>query len=231
MTEQEAHVHARAAVHAGGHAAGPRLEIQFEDLEKQAHAARFGMWVFLGSELLLFAGLFGLYAAYRVQYPAAFAEGVHHNSLAIGTINTVVLIASSFTVAWSIHAVRRDQRKVALGMLAATMALGALFLVLKGVEYTGHFEEGIYPGRYYAAADPALLGRGPQVFFTMYYFMTGLHALHMVGGLAVMAWLTVRVARRRTTAAHHTALELGALYWHLVDGIWIFLWPLFYLTG
>ncbi len=229
MTEQEAH--ARAAVHAGGHTAGPRLEVQFEDLEKQAHAARFGMWVFLGSELLLFAGLFGLYVAYRSLYPAAFTEGVHHNSLAIGTTNTVVLIVSSFTVAWSIHAVRRDQRKVALWALAATMVLGALFLVLKGVEYAGHFEEGVFPGRYYAAAEPALTGRGPQVFFTMYYFMTGLHALHMIGGLAVVAWLTRSVARRRTTAAHHTALELGALYWHLVDGIWIFLWPLFYLTG
>lgn len=206
-----------------------RLEVQFEDLGKQAHAARFGMWVFLGSELLLFAGLFGLYVAYRSQYADAFAEGVHHNSLAIGTINTVVLIASSFTVAWSIHALRRDRRRAALRMLAATMVLGALFLVFKGVEYAGHFGEGVYPGRYYASAD--LPGRGAQVFFTMYYFMTGLHALHMVGGLAVMAWLTARVARRRTTSTHHTALELGALYWHLVDGIWIFLWPLFYLTG
>ncbi len=223
MTEREAHAHA------AGPAGGRRLEVQFEDLEKQTHAARFGMWVFLGSELLLFAGLFGLYAAYRALYPAAFAEGVHHNSLAIGTTNTVVLIASSFTVAWSIHAVRRDRRRAALGMLAATMVLGALFLVFKGVEYAGHFEQGVYPGRYYAAAE--LPGRGPQVFFTMYYFMTGLHALHMVGGLAVMAWLTRSVARRRTTAEHHTALELGALYWHLVDGIWIFLWPLFYLTG
>ncbi len=211
------------------HAAAPRLEVQFEDLGKQAHAARFGMWVFLGSELLLFAGLFGLYAAYRAQYPAAFTEGVHHNSLAIGTINTVVLIGSSFTAAWAVHAVRRDQRRAALGMLAATMVLGALFLVLKGVEYAGHFEEGVYPGRYYAAAE--LPGRGAQVFFTIYYFMTGLHALHMLGGLTVMAWLASRVARRRTTAARHIELELGALYWHLVDGIWIFLWPLFYLTG
>jgi cytochrome c oxidase subunit 3 len=225
MTAQEAHARA------GGHAAGPRLEVQFEDLEKQAHAARFGMWVFLGSELLLFAGLFGLYTAYRVLYPAAFAEGVHHNSLAIGTTNTVVLIASSFTVAWSIHAVRRGRRRAALWMLTATMVLGALFLVLKGVEYAGHFAEGVYPGRYYAAAAAELAGRGPQVFFTMYYFMTGLHALHMIGGLVVMAWLTRSVARRRTTAEHHTALELGGLYWHLVDGIWIFLWPLFYLTG
>jgi cytochrome c oxidase subunit 3 len=213
----------------GAPPADRRVEVQFEDREKQAHAARFGMWVFLGSELLLFAGLFGLYAGYRAQYPAAFADGVHHNSLAIGTVNTVVLIGSSFTVAWSIHALRRDQRRVALGMLAATMALGAVFLVLKSVEYAGHFEEGVYPGRYYAAAEPT--GRGAQVFFTIYYLMTGLHALHMVGGLTVMAWLTSRVARYRTTAKQHIELELGALYWHLVDGIWIFLWPLFYLTG
>lgn len=208
--------------------AGRRPAIQFEDLAKQAHAARFGMWVFLGSELLLFAGLFGLYTAYRVDYPADFARAVHHNSLAIGTTNTAVLIVSSFTAAWSIHALRRGRRRASIGALAITMALGLLFLVFKGIEYGRHFAEGVFPGHHYAF--PALPGHGAQLFFTLYFLMTGLHALHMVGGLTVMGWLTSRVARRRTTQAAHTELELGALYWHLVDGIWIFLWPLFYLT-
>ncbi len=204
-------------------------EVQFESLAKQQHAVRFGMWIFLGSELLLFAGLFGLYVAYRMQYPVAFAEGVHHNALAIGTINTVVLIVSSFTVAWSIHALRHGRSKTTRLMLLITMVLGSLFLVFKGIEYADHFGEGIFPGQYYAFEEmPAY---GGQLFFTLYYFATGLHALHMIGGLTVMLWLLIRVRRGKTTKAHHTELELGALYWHLVDGIWIFLWPLFYLTG
>jgi cytochrome c oxidase subunit 3 len=204
-------------------------EVQFENLAKQEHAVRFGMWIFIGSELLLFAALFGVYAAYRVQYPAAFAAGVHHNALAIGTINTIVLILSSFTVAWSIHVLRADRRTTALWMLAATLVLGAMFLVFKGIEYAHHFSEGIYPGKAYVFAD--LPGYGGQLFFSLYFLMTGLHALHMVGGLVVMTWLLVRVWRRKTTPAYHAELELGALYWHLVDSIWIFLWPLFYLTG
>jgi cytochrome c oxidase subunit 3 len=204
-------------------------EVQFETLAKQQHAVRFGMWIFLGSELLLFAGLFGLYVAYRIQYPVAFAEGVHHNALALGTINTVVLIVSSFTVAWSIHAIRRGRPKTTRWMLVVTMVLGSLFLVFKGIEYAGHFAEGVLPGRYYSFEG--MPDYGGQLFFTLYYFMTGLHALHMIGGLTVMLWLWVRVGRRKTTQAHHTELELGGLYWHLVDGIWIFLWPLFYLTG
>jgi cytochrome c oxidase subunit 3 len=207
---------------------GRPVAVQFEDMAKQAHAARFGMWVFLGSELLLFAGLFGLYAAYRAEYPADFAQGVHHNELAIGTTNTVVLIVSSFTVAWSIHALRRDRRRVAIGALLVTMVLGLVFLILKGVEYAHHFRDGVFPGLHYAYAE--LPGHGAQLFFTLYYFMTGLHGLHMVGGLAVMLWLTSRVWRRKTTRQAHTELEMGALYWHLVDSIWIFLWPLFYLT-
>lgn len=214
---------------ARGEGAPRRLGIQFENLAKQEHAVRFGMWVFLGSELLLFAALFGLYVAYRLEYSAAFAEGVHHNALALGTTNTVILIVSSFTVAWAIHMLRKDRRRATIGLLLVTMLCGALFLVFKGIEYTHHFHEGIYPGQYYAFAE--MPSPGAKMFFTLYFFMTGLHALHMVGGLVVIGWLTRRVARRKTTQAYHADLELGALYWHLVDSIWIFLWPLFYLTG
>ena len=208
---------------------GPRLGEQFEDLAKQAHAVRLAMWMFLGSELLLFGGLFALYAAYRTVHPQAFAEALHHNKLILGSINTVVLIVSSFTVAWALHCVRTMRRRTALLMLAITLALGVTFLVLKGIEYSDHFAEGIFPGARYSFA--ALPGYGPMLFFTLYYFMTGLHALHMIAGLAVMSWLTVRLLRRRIDPAYHPELELGALYWHLVDCIWIFLWPLFYLAG
>jgi cytochrome c oxidase subunit 3 len=207
--------------------AGPRLGIQFQDTAKQAHAAHFGMWLFLASELLLFAGLFGLYTAYRTRYGAEFAEAVHHNALWIGTTNVVLLIFSSFTVAWAVYCLRRGRRGATLWALAITMLCGLLFLGFKSLEYGIHFREGVFPGRYYAYQE--LPGPGAHVFFTLYYFMTGLHALHMIGGLAAIGWITARVARRKTTAAYPVPLELGALYWHLVDLVWIFLFPLLYL--
>jgi len=208
--------------------AGPRLGVQFQDTAKQAHAAHFGMWLFLASELLLFAGLFGLYTAYRTRYAAAFAEAVHHNELWIGATNVVILIVSSFTVAWAVHCLRKGRRRAVLWLLAITLVCGLGFLGFKSLEYGIHFRDGVFPGRYYAYQE--LPGHGAQVFFTLYYFMTGLHALHMIGGLAAIGWITARVARRKTTAAYPVPLELGALYWHLVDSIWIFLWPMFYLT-
>jgi cytochrome c oxidase subunit 3 len=208
--------------------AEPRVAVQFQDLAKQGHAAHLGMWLFLGSELLLFAGLFGLYTAYRFEYATEFAEAVHHNPLWIGTTNVVILIFSSFTVAWAVHCLRAGRRRATLWSLAVTLLCGFMFLGFKGIEYGIHFREGVFPGHYYAYRE--MPAHGAQLFFTLYYFMTGLHALHMVGGLAAIGWVTVRVIRRKTTAAYPVPLELGALYWHLVDSIWIFLWPMFYLT-
>jgi cytochrome c oxidase subunit 3 len=202
-------------------------DIQFENLAKQANAVRFGMWIFLANELLLFAGLFALYTAYRMEYPAGFAAGVAHSELAIGTINTSLLVISSYTAASALRAIRRDERRASLGWLGFTLALGTAFLALKGLEYGRHAAEGALPGPYYAFRE--LPGHGGQLFFTLYYFMTGLHVLHLVAAIGVLAWLTWRVSRRRTTAAYHADLEAGVLYWHLVDCIWIFLYPMFYL--
>jgi cytochrome c oxidase subunit 3 len=206
----------------------PRVAIQFQDLAKQDHAAHLGMWIFLGSELLLFAALFGLYTAYRTEYSVEFGEAVHHNALWIGTTNVVILILSSFSVAWAVHSLRRGRRRVALWSLAFTMLAGVMFLVFKGIEYGLHFREGVFPGQYYRFHE--MPGHGAQLFFTLYYFMTGLHALHMLGGLTAIAWVTRRVSNGKTSPARPIALELSALYWHLVDSIWIFLWPMFYLT-
>lgn len=218
------------STHETAHGSAPeRLAIQFSDLAKQDHAARFGMWVFLASELLLFGGLFALYVAYRIDFPEDFLSGVEHNALALGTTNTFVLIISSFTIAWSIHMLRKGRPRVTVIMLIVTMALGVLFLVFKGIEYNDHFAHGIFPGQHYAFAE--LPTHGATMFFTLYYLMTGLHAIHMIIGLIIVAWLTTRVWRGITTARYHSDLEVGALYWHLVDSIWIFLWPLFYLTG
>jgi cytochrome c oxidase subunit 3 len=202
-------------------------EIQFADLARQADAVRFGIWVFLASELLLFAGLFALYTAYRTEYPAGFAAGVAHAELAIGTVNTSLLAISSYTAASALRTIRRDERRAALGWLGATLALGVAFLALKGIEYGRHAADGALPGAYYAFAD--LPGHGGQLFFTLYYFMTGLHVLHLVAAIAILAWLTARVSGGRTTAAYHADLEAGVLYWHLVDCIWMTLYVLFYL--
>ena len=201
----------------------------YADRRARTHALHLGMWIFLGSETLLFAGLFGLYSAYRAQFPADFATAVGHNDATIGTINTLVLIVSSFFVAWSIHALRGGHRRMCIASLVTAMALGASFLGLKTIEYSHHFAEGIAPGAQYTSTE--LPEAGARTFFTLYYAMTGLHALHVIAGLAILGWLATRVRRRRTTTERHVELELGGLYWHLIDVVWIFLWPLLYLTG
>jgi cytochrome c oxidase subunit 3 len=205
----------------------PHLHEQFQDLDRQTHAARLGMWAFLGSELLLFAGLFTLYAAYRAMYPSDFALAIEHNNVAIGTTNTIVLITSSFTVAMALHAVREGHGRRAAALIAFSIACGLLFLVLKGVEYRQHFHEGIYPGPAYRFAD--LPAHGAAIFFSLYFFMTGLHALHVIAGLCILAWLCIGAWRGAYSSARFIHVELGALYWHLVDVVWIFLWPMLYL--
>ena len=201
----------------------------FEDMEKQAHAARLGMWVFLGSEVLFFSGLFALYAAYRCEHPYGFGVGVEHNTIVYGSVNTGVLLVSSYTIALAVHMLRRERRGATAWLMVATLVLGSGFLAIKGLEYAHHFEDGIYPGgvgRFFEEyRDP-----GTMMFFTLYFCMTGLHALHVFAGLCVLGFLLVKVVRRRITAAAPHALLVGAVYWHLVDLIWVFLWPLFYLV-
>lgn len=206
----------------------PRLAEQFEDLEKQTHAAHLGMWVFLGSEVLLFAGLFALYAGYRVMYLADFTAAIARDDVAIGTINTFVLITSSLTVALGVHEARLGRLRRTALFFAASLALGVVFLILKGTEYLAHFREGIFPGADYGYA--ALPGYGARMFFTLYFLMTGLHGIHVIGGMILLGWVLLGCVRGAYSAAYHTPVELGGLYWHLIDVIWIFLWPLLYLT-
>ncbi len=202
-------------------------QLQFDSLERQHETDKLGMWIFLGSELLLFAGLFALYTAYRFAYPAEFHAAAGHSNLAIGTINTYVLLTSSLTMALAIHATRARERRRTILFLLITIALGITFGVLKGFEYAGHLADGIGPGYGYTfEAHPA---HGVVLYFTLYYVLTGLHALHVTAGVCVLVWLTFRARRGDFTPRSHIALELGGLYWHLVDLVWIFLWPLLYL--
>lgn len=201
----------------------------FEDLETQAHAARLGLWVFLASEVLLFGAVIALFVSYRMHYPGAFHEAVLHNTRVLGSVNTAVLLTSSTLVACSVHVLRSGRSRLAGLLVAITMALGLVFLAIKLTEYGLHFEEGIYPGGsgHFFAEHGA---RGLPQFWTLYYGMTGLHAVHVTVGIVVLGAMLRGVVRGSIAAPTAYRLELGATYWHLVDVVWIFLWPLFYLA-
>jgi cytochrome c oxidase subunit 3 len=205
------------------------LADHFEDFGKQAHAARLGMWTFLTSELMLFAALFALYGAYRAEYREVFLRAAEHSKLILGTINTYILIAGSFLVAMSVRATRHGKPRTAAALLAAAALAGVAFLAIKAFEYRAHFAEGLGPGNAYTST--ALPERGAIVFFTLYYLMTGLHALHVLGGAVILGWLAVRSWQGVYGPAphEHIPVELGGMYWHLVDIVWLFLWPMFYL--
>lgn len=204
-----------------------RAAAHFEDLANEHDAGRFAMWVFIGSEVLFFAALFTLFAGFRAHYPREFAEAAQHSNLTIGSANTYVLITSSLLVALSVDAIRRDRARAVLWLLSGAGLLGLLFLFLKSWEYAEHFREGIFPGVAYRFEE--LPARGAMLFFTLYYVATGIHALHVIVGLGLFAWVARRTWRGLYSSRAHQGLELTALYWHLVDVIWIFLWPAFYL--
>ncbi len=201
---------------------------QYDSLETQERSLELGMWVFLATEILLFAALFALYASYRAMYLPDFKAGIEHNTLAFGTINMYVLLTSSLLAALSVSAVRADRPAAASWLLAGTAVLGAAFIAIKLYEYSIHVREGSLPGRYYHYAE--LPTFGANRFFTMYWVMTGFHALHVTAGVGVVTWMAVRARRRVYTTTAHARLVIGTLYWHLVDVIWIFLWPLLYLS-
>ena len=204
------------------------LAEQFSSFETQDHALRLGMWTFLASELLLFSGMFALYASYRAMYGADFEAAIKHNTLLYGTINTYLLLTSSFTVALTVWATRRGQPRLTALLLGVTILQGIAFLIIKGYEYKLHIAEGALPGPFYHWQE--LPTFGANRFFTLYWLMTGMHALHVTAGLGVLVWMCVRALQGRYTPERYTYLEMGTLYWHLVDVIWIFLWPLLYLS-
>jgi len=186
--------------------------------------ARLGMWLFLVTEIVLFSGLFISYSYMRSKYPVEFHHGGGELNATLGIINTVVLLTSSLTVALATDALLRGLRLRAQGFLAASLGLGLVFLGIKGFEWAAKFHHGLYP----KAAHLATLPQGEQVFFGLYFTMTGLHAVHVLAGLALLAAM-LAMARRGTLRA--IVLENAGLYWHLVDIIWIFLLPLFYLAA
>jgi cytochrome c oxidase subunit 3 len=195
-------------------------EIHRDDLTSKT-----GMWLFLFTEMVLFGGLFVVYSVYRFRNPVAFHLAAGELSVFIGTLNTVILLTSSATIAMSVTAMQRHNKKLTLLLLGITILLGIAFLVNKYFEWGGHIREHIYPG----SSVLALRGQGDVLFYGLYYFLTGLHALHIMIGLIFIGFITVFVVRNKVDPENFVLLENSGLYWHLVDLIWIFLFPLFYL--
>ena len=188
-------------------------------------ASKLGMWLFIFTELMLFGGLFIVYSVYRYLHPQAFHLAAKELDVAVGTINTVILLVSSMTIAMSTPAIQKKDKRTTLVLIGITMALALVFLVNKYFEWGGKISHGIFPGSSFLED----LGRGDILFFGLYFFMTGLHALHIIVGIVVLAFMFVYVWKGRITHDNFQLLENGGLYWHLVDVIWIFLFPLFYL--
>jgi len=214
---------------AAHHAHHPALAHHFDSLGQQKEAATLGMWVFLLTEVLFFGGLFAGYAIYRTWYPDAFAAASRELDIVLGSINTVVLITSSLTMALAVHAAQTGERRLVLWLLLATMALGATFLGIKGVEYYHKFAEHHVPGPAFSF-EPEHFSQA-QIFFSFYFMMTGLHALHMVISLGIMVVMLWWTWKGTITVDYANPIEISGLYWHFVDIVWIFLFPLLYLIG
>jgi len=216
---------------------------QFDSMEQQKESSTLGMWVFLVTEIMFFGGLFTTYVVYRNMYPDSFAAASSTLNVTWGALNTAVLIGSSLTMVLAIWAAQVNWRKGIVLFLLATMFLGTVFLGVKAIEYTDKFREHHVPGQTFnfvlentheasvlAAKDP-LYQRHTQLFFSLYFIMTGLHATHMIVGIGILAVLIVYSWRGKFDSEYFNPLEMTGLYWHFVDIIWIFLFPLLYLLG
>ena len=217
--------------HAAAHPHHPALAHHFDDLGQQQEAASLGMWAFLLTEILFFGGLFLVYTIYRSWYPAAFASASHHLDIPLGTINTAVLIGSSLTMAMAVHAAQLNSRRGVMIFIVLTMVLGSIFLGIKAIEYSHKFHEHLIPGPNFAYAAEPQFFRHAQIFFSLYFVMTGLHALHMVIGMGLMIWMLVWAYKGVIADGYYSPVEIVGLYWHFVDIVWIFLFPLLYLIG
>jgi cytochrome c oxidase subunit III len=214
----------------------PALLHHFAEAQQQRDASNLGMWVFLGTEVMFFGGLFCAYLIYRLKYFGDFAAASQTLNWKLGATNTAVLICSSLTVVLAVWAAQTARRKLLISSLIATLILGCAFLGIKSIEYAEKFERHHVPGPSFVfhetipghpdqLADPM----HAQIYFALYFVMTGLHAVHMIIGLGIFTWLLVMAWKGRFTPEYNTPVEIGGLYWHFVDIIWIYLFPLLYL--
>lgn len=219
------------------HGANPALAHQFDSIEQQREASVLGMWVFLVTEVMFFGGLFAAYAIYRYLYPEAYHEGSEHMDVFLGTLNTGVLLTSSFTMVLAVHFSKLGDVKRLQQMLWITFLFGICFLIIKSFEYHHKFEVGLMIGRLFDPSKWHHLPHGVQhpkelhLFLCLYFFMTGLHAIHVIIGMGCMLWLVWLARRGRASGEFYMPVEIVGLYWHFVDLVWVFLFPLFYLVG
>jgi cytochrome c oxidase subunit 3 len=201
---------------------------QFDDLDQQRTAATLGMWIFLATEVLFFGGILLCYAVYRTMYFPAFVEASHHLDVALGSLNTAVLLCSSLTMAMGVNEAQAGNRRALIRFLALTMLLGTVFLAIKFYEYYEKYKEGLIPGTHFVW--PGNEPGHASLFFIAYFILTGAHAVHMIIGIGLMGVLAVLAKKGRFTSIYYTPVELGGLYWHFVDIVWVFLFPLLYLV-
>jgi cytochrome c oxidase subunit 3 len=223
-------------------ASHPALQHHFENLEQQREAGTLGMWVFLVTEIMFFGGMFLAYTLYRSKYPEAFAIASNHLDIKLGAINTAVLIFSSFTMAMAVYSTQVGKRRAQIISLVLTIVLGLAFLGIKAVEYYEKYEDHLIPGSLIPGnpfnpdpqamhLTPGVLMQHVQMFYWIYFAMTGMHALHMIIGVGLLLVLLYFSVKGRYSPEYHNPVEVIGLYWHFVDIVWIFLFPLLYLLG
>lgn len=202
---------------------------QFDDAEQQRTASNLGIWIFLATEILFFGVLFAAYAITRVRFPEAFAAGSRLTNLPLAGTNTAVLVTSSLTMALGVHAARHGARRALVGWLGLTVALGCAFLAIKAVEYRFDYLEHLVPSLDFRYAGPQ--ADQVELFFYLYFFITGVHALHVLIGIGCIATIAVMASRDKFSPAYYTPVDVTGLYWHLVDVIWLFVFPILYLVS
>lgn len=214
-----------------GHATHGTLHVHhhYDTAEQQYAASKLGLWLFLVTEILLFGGLFVAYIMYRGLYPEMFHEAHRHLDRILGGVNTVVLICSSLTMAMAVRATQRSDANRANQLLLVTLFCALLFMIIKYVEYTHKFHDGLLPGAHFTNTE--IHHAKASLFFSLYFMMTGLHGVHVLVGMGLIGWVLWRSNKGHFDAHYSTPVELTGIYWHLVDLIWIYLFPLLYLIG
>lgn len=211
------------------HEHSPFLQHHFTEMPQQFDAAKIGMWLFLVTEVLLFGGLFVGYGIMHSKHPEAFQAAHHHLDRTLGALNTIVLLVSSFTMVMAVWAASVSKKKLVVLFLILTILLAGCFLVVKYFEYHHKFHEGLLPGKYYTHEGDTVPGQ--FLFFSFYFMMTGLHGIHVIAGMIALGWVLRRAIRGDFDASYYAPVDLAGLYWHLVDLIWIYLFPLMYLLS
>ena len=209
--------------------AGGHLQAQFADLAHQGETAELGMWAFIATEVLFLGGLFAAYCFYSMLHPLGVVEAARHTKIVIGSVNTLVLLTSSFVMSWAALAGKGGDSRFSGRLMTVVAALGMIFLALKGVEYAQELDEGLWPGAGFAlqTAEPGV----GEVFYFLYWLMTGIHALHLLVGIGAIAVVARRAIRGDYSRTYQTPVRVVSLYWHFVDIVWIFLFVLIYLPG